>query len=234
VGEWRAVTSSTLSELSPTRLTGRNADRFGGLEVDTVKKREVTDGNLLARIADNDEDALGDLFRRYSRVAYRVGQRILRDVAEADDFVQDLFLYIWRKCGLYDASKGSASSWIIQTIYFQALQRRMQLAARSLRLTSINDHAEPVALATTSSSEYEQSLEGVVGRARLREIVECLTQDQRDTLRLHFCDGYTLSEIARKRGQSLGNVRHHFYRGLEKLRSSVFRDDLKGRISSSK
>src|SRR5713226_849235 len=40
--------------------------------------------------------------------------KILWDAAEAEDLVQDVFLYIYRKCGLYDASKGPARSWQIQ------------------------------------------------------------------------------------------------------------------------
>jgi DNA-directed RNA polymerase specialized sigma24 family protein len=43
---------------------------------------------------------------------------------------------------------------------------------------------------------------------------------------MHFFEGYTLSEIAQKRGESVGNARHHFYRGLEALRKQVFSDDL--------
>ena len=51
--------------------------------------------------------------------------------------------------------------------------------------------------------------------------MEELTADQHETLRLHFYEGYTLVEVAQKLGQSIGNVRHHYYRGLEKLRKQM-------------
>ena len=192
----------------------------------------ASDEQLLTFIKANNQLALGCLFRRYARIAYGIGGRILRDSVEADDLVQDVFLYIYRKCGVYDPARGSASSWIIQTIYHQALQRRIQLAARNRCTRTMNGIAESATLGTATSPEYEQTLEGMIGRARLREMMESLTADQWEALRLHFFEGYTLSEIAQKRRQSLGNIRHHFYRGLEKLRSHVCGSELQHYITS--
>jgi RNA polymerase sigma-70 factor (ECF subfamily) len=45
-----------------------------------------------------------------------------------------------------------------------------------------------------------------------------LSEEQRETLRLHFFEGFTFEEIAEKLGQSYSNVRNHHYRGLEKFR----------------
>jgi len=108
----------------------------------------------------------------------------------------------------------------------------MQLAARDRYLFAIDDEVESGNLRTPASMEYERTLEGMIGRAKLREMLDSLTEDQWETLRLHFFEGYTLSENARKKEQSLGNIRHHFYRGLEKLRSHVFRSELQDRITS--
>ena len=193
---------------------------------------DLPDGQVLRRICLGDGEALAILFRRYARIAHGIGRRILRDSAEADDLVQDIFLYIYRKCGVYDPARGSASSWIIQTIYHQALQRRIQLAARNRCTSAMNGNGESATHETATSSDYEQTLEGMIGRARLREMMESLTTDQWEALRLHFFEGYTLSEIAQKRRQSLGNIRHHFYRGLEKLRSHVCGGELQDYITS--
>jgi RNA polymerase sigma-70 factor (ECF subfamily) len=190
-----------------------------------------SDESLLEGICAGDREALATLFRRYVRVAFTVGRRILRDEAEAEDLVQDVFLYIHRKCRVYNSAKGPASSWIVQTIYYQALQRRMQLAAHNhYSFPTIERSGQDARVA--SVMEYDQTLEGMIGRTRLREMLDCLTEDQWETLRLHFFEGYTLAEIAQKRGQSVGNVRHHFYRGMEKLRGRVFRSELQGCATS--
>jgi RNA polymerase sigma-70 factor (ECF subfamily) len=192
----------------------------------------LSDESLLARVVLDDRDALGTLFQRYARIAFSIGRRILRDRTEAEDLVQDVFLYIHRKCRVYNSSKGTASSWIVHTIYYQALQRRMQLAARShYSSLNIEDGRQDTGM-SSAVMEYDQSLEGMIGRTRLHEMVACLTEDQWDTLRLHFLEGFTFLEIAKKRGQSVGNIRHHFYRGMEKLRSRVFRSELQDNITS--
>jgi RNA polymerase sigma-70 factor (ECF subfamily) len=45
---------------------------------------------------------------------------------------------------------------------------------------------------------------------------------QRLTLELFYFEGLDLREISEKLNQPLGNSRHHFYRGLERLRKSAF------------
>ncbi len=67
---------------------------------------------------------------------------------------------------------------------------------------------------------YEQSLEGAFGKKALRDVFKVLSENQRETLRLFFFEGYTFEEIALKTGQSIGNVRNHYYRGLDKLRGA--------------
>jgi RNA polymerase sigma-70 factor (ECF subfamily) len=52
--------------------------------------------------------------------------------------------------------------------------------------------------------------------------MNALSADQRETLRLYFFDGYTLAEVSEKLGQPLGNIRHHYYRALDKLRKEMF------------
>ncbi len=63
----------------------------------------------------------------------------------------------------------------------------------------------------------------------IQGLLDALTEDQRNTLRLHFFDGYTFAEIATKLDQSLGNIRNHYYRGLDKQRKQMFPGKVQGR-----
>jgi RNA polymerase sigma-70 factor, ECF subfamily len=182
---------------------------------------EASDETLLGLIAAHDTEALGRLFRRYAKIVLGIGRRILHDESEAEDFVQDVFLYLQRKCGVFSPTKGSASSWIIQTVYYQALQRRMRLTSSHYYSTR-----EIEVMTPASAVERDLSAEIVFGRSTWQGILKALTLDQWETLRMHFFEGYTLGEIAQKRGESVGNARHHFYRGLEALRKQVFSGDL--------
>jgi RNA polymerase sigma-70 factor (ECF subfamily) len=210
--------------LGPTRPRGARV-----VSGDSGASLEVTDEALIARVQTGDREALALLFRRYAHPVRSVGERILRDRAEADDLVQEVFLYIQRKSGLFDGSKGSARSWIVQVAYTQAFLRRRQLKARGFYLSGIPDKTAECRQADHRGAHYDHSVEGLFGRNGWKLIVRGLTEDQREKLRLHFFEGYTFAEIAEKLGQTFANVRNHHYRGLEKLRKCLAGNQLNKR-----
>lgn len=187
----------------------------------------LTDETLLARLQAGEQEALGLLFERYARVVRSIAARILRDSAEAEDLVQDLFLFIQRKCSTFDRSKISAGSWIVHATYQRAIERRRYLATRHFyKHLDVQSNASQLVGKPTAENDY--SPEAVFGRNGLEKVLGCLTEDQRETLRLHFFEGYTLAEVSAKLGQSLGNVRHHYYRGLGRLRKQMFARNVQG------
>jgi len=183
--------------------------------------REPQVEDLLARVAKGDREALGCLFESYARIVRSIADRILRDSAEAEDLVQDLFLFIQRKSGIFDSSKGSARSWIVQMAYQRAIERRRYLTTRQFYThTDPSNRADQVVGTPTTEDDYSPT--AVFGRNGLSKVLLTLSEDQRDTLRLRFFEGYTLSEISEKLGQPHGNVRHHYYRAIDKLRRHSF------------
>lgn len=200
------------------------------LDKDTVAAtEELSDEALLARMCIDDKEALGLLFRRYARLVHSIGKRILHDSADAEDFVQELFLHLFRKAHLYDSSKGPARGWIVQTSYYQALRRRVHLSTRPHYGSMEFDELEASDITAPPIAGYDRSGEGLFGRARWRELVECLTEEQWETFRLHFYEGYTFDEISQMKNQTVVSVRHHFYRGLDRLRKHIFASELRYR-----
>lgn len=195
-----------------------------------ILNAEVSDEVLLAQVGVGDKEALANLFHRFARVVRTVAFRILQDSAEADDLLQDLFLFIYRKCDIFDSSKGSARSWIVQMTYHRAIDRRRYLQSRHFySQVEIDDDVTGIPDPRTESAPYDRSLEAVLGREDAQHLFELLSDDQRETFRLLFFDGYSFEEIAARLGQSLGNIRNHYYRGLEKIRQNVFPNKLRGR-----
>jgi RNA polymerase sigma-70 factor, ECF subfamily len=189
-----------------------------GLEIDV---QALPDEALLRGLQADDKTAFAFLFERYKAIATALATRILRNRSEAEDLVQDFFLFLHGKCHTFDRSKGSASSWIIQWLYYRAFDRRRRLSAGHFY-----DHEGTDAIC--GYSERQRALEldydpdTVFGRNGLARLLKSLSVEQRETLRLHFFEGYTLAEISHKWHQPLGTVRHHYYRGLEKLRKQLF------------
>ena len=185
-------------------------------EVPTIP-HEPSDDELIARIAVEDREALGVLFRRYARLVWAVGERIVRNKAEADDLLQDVFLLMTHKASSFDPSKGSVRSLIVHITYQHAISRRRYLSIRQQPVKA----EERVAKIAAPVQAYEDSLEARFGKERLRMAFDELSDDQRTTFQLFFFEGYTLDEIAVRLGQSIGQVKHHYYRGLARLRRDL-------------
>ena len=202
----------------PLPLASDTAANLGVRSAARQATVDVPDEILLAKIANGEEGALAHLFRRYARSVYSVGHKILRDSAEAEDFVQEVFLYVHRKTQLFDPTKGSGRSWIFQVAYTQAFIRRRQLQSHGFYASLITDRPIENDQFNPEDTHYHLTIESFFGRNGWKNACNSLTECQQETLRLHFYEGCTFTEIAEKLGQSYVNIRHHYYRALEKLR----------------
>jgi RNA polymerase sigma-70 factor (ECF subfamily) len=195
---------------------GKNVDRFGASDPTDLAGTSDTDEDLLCQAGRGSKNALAVLFHRYYRKVLNVAHRILKDVSEAEDLCQEVFIFVLQRARLFDPAKGAASSWIIQIAYHRAINRRQYLTHRQ-HYASQEFNEEQIVVGPSPLLVSEINSRNLL--ALLRAL---LSQEQRETLELHFFEGYSLREIAEKRNQTIGNVRHHYYRGLERLRSLVF------------
>src|SRR6202522_756200 len=185
---------------------------------------EIADEVLMARVVAGDKEALAGLFRRYARLVRAIGYKILRDDSEADGLLQDVFLFIHQKSAVFDSSKSSARSWIVAMAYQRAIDRRRYLVSRHFYTqVDLEDVRDELSSPGTMARRYENSIEEVLGRIGLRKVRGALSEIQRQTLGLHLLEGYSFEEIAVKLDQTRGNVKHHYFRGLEKLRKQIFK-----------
>ena len=195
---------------------------------------EISDEALMIRICDGSREALAILFRRYARLVRTVAMRILRDDSEADDLLQDVFLFVHRNCSIFDSSKAAVRSWIVQMTYHRAINRRRYLNSRHFYTRLDLDGVAGLPDPRSEGREDEDPFRSLVGNTTLQALLDTLTEDQRNTLSLHFFEGYTFYEIAAKLDQSLGNIRNHYYRGLDKLRKQIFPGKALGRTRYGK
>jgi len=124
---------------------------------------------LLARLKSGDREALGHLFERHRHVIRGIANRILRDPSEAEDLVQDLFIFLQRKCEIFDQSKSSARSWIVQMTYHRAIERRRYLTARGFYCWERPAGDQAVGIPT---NEVDYCAEAVFGRNGLGAIYD--------------------------------------------------------------
>lgn len=185
------------------------------------------DEAVMELICKGDQEALASLFRRYACVVRVVALRILKDSSEADDLLQDIFVLIHRLCRTFDSSKASAQFWILQMTHRRAISRRRYLNSRHF-YTQMELDDESFEVAERRSGHFADPIDPILAGLDLQKMFGILSEDQQKTLRLHFIEGYTLDEIAKMLSQTKGNVRHHSFRGLERLRKQIFGSKMPG------
>jgi RNA polymerase sigma-70 factor, ECF subfamily len=155
------------------------------------------------------------LFERYSRLVLGVAYRVLGDPSEAEEVVQEVFFYLCRKSQLFDESKGSLKAWIVRIALSRALDRKLYLARR--RFYADGNIAS---LQLRGETDLERQIDAKLTRTYLERAFLGLTDRQRRTIEFFYFEGMDLREISEQLGEPLGSVRHHLYRGLERLRKS--------------
>jgi RNA polymerase sigma-70 factor, ECF subfamily len=172
--------------------------------------REPSDEQVLEAVGRGDDDALGVLYDRFGRLAYRLAFRILRDSALAEDAVQEAFLALWRSADAYKRERAKPSTWILTVVHRRAVDivRREQ-----------SRRGEPLEVAPEPSSGPAD--EDAVLRERRAAVQAALTElpgEQRQALELAYYGGLTQSELAERLGVPLGTVKSRMFAGLGRLR----------------
>ena len=172
--------------------------------------RELSDEALLEAVARSDEQALGELYDRFGRVAYGLALKILRDPALAEDAVQEAFLQVWRGAGGYRPERGKASTWLLTFVH----RRAVDLVRREEKRRTVP--AEPVPDPPAPGAD-----EAAVATSRREVVQEALRQlppEQREPIELAYFGGLTQSELAERLDQPLGTIKSRMFTGLQRLR----------------
>jgi RNA polymerase sigma-70 factor, ECF subfamily len=171
---------------------------------------------LLARVAKREREAFEQLYDRYANILYATAMKFLKEDADAQDVVQDVFIQIWDKAKLYDPAKGKPLTWALTMTRNRSIDRIRAIQRR----TRLRDDFEKETVADESAGVRE-ALSGVDASEKsqiLRDAVGRLSPEQRKVIELAFFGGLTQSEVADRLGEPLGTVKARARRGLMKLK----------------
>jgi RNA polymerase sigma-70 factor, ECF subfamily len=192
------------------------------------------DDELMLSLRAGCNDALAVLVGRYHRLVYSIVLRIVRDRQEAEDVMQNVFLDIFRAVERFDPAKGSTKVWLLGYAYHRAINRRRHLISRKFY--------QQESIEETDYTRFSNSWFIGYTRCELRMLLEqglsTLRAKEKRVIELVSFEGFSMKEVAEKTGETLVNVRHRYYRGLQKLRKFVERspqpDELRPAIPFNK
>ncbi len=171
---------------------------------------EKSDGALVRRAREGDEEAFGILVERYMRPAYAVALSVTRRHEDAEDASQEAFVAALRR--LDDCRNPEKfGGWLMTIVRNRA---RNLLRRENLRAT------EPIPESASSGTPGPaRAAERSALRGRLMEALDELTEVQREVVLLHDLEGWKHREIAEHLEMPPGTVRSHLHYARKALRA---------------
>jgi RNA polymerase sigma-70 factor (ECF subfamily) len=181
--------------------------------------RAESDRQLVLQIAGGSPDALGALYDRYGRIVYALARRMLHQVEDAEEVVQDVFSQVWREAARYQATRASVAGWIIVLARTRSIDRLRSRMARPDVASAVEPESAPPMASRHPNPEQEAMAEQ--NAKAVRGALQQLPEAQRVLMELAYYDGLTQSEIAAHTGVPLGTVKTRIRTAMATLSSAL-------------
>jgi RNA polymerase sigma-70 factor (ECF subfamily) len=167
--------------------------------------------------ADGPAPRLADLEALYDahhRQAIGLAYRILGDLGDAEEVVQEVFLSAWRTQHQYDASRGTTHAWILAMVRNRSID-----VLRARRRRPVQPLAEGVDLPDTQDVTAQAASN--VDAAAARSALNTLPPEQKQVIELAYFGGLSHTEIATQLAAPIGTVKGRIRLGLDRLRIAM-------------
>jgi len=176
---------------------------------------------LIAGIAAGDREAFGRFYDAFAGLAFGLIRRIVRDPAESEEVLQEVFWQIWQEAGRYDPRRGNPEAWVVMRAKARAIDSLRAVRRRGKTFVA------PAEESAARPDDAPVENPGVVAERRglVRSALGGLPERERRVVELAFFEGLTQSEIAGRLGEPLGTVKTRARVGLERLRGLLKREE---------
>jgi len=181
--------------------------------------QSLSDEELMTHLRAGHHDALAVIVDRYQRLVWSVAQKIVHDESEAEDVVQIVFLEFFQKMELFNPARGTLKVWLLQLSYTRSINRRYHLQRRHFYNSAEVDEQDVTQFSPAEAPMLRLN-SGETARL-VREVLATLDASQRAAIELIAFEGLTFDELAVRTGETVANAKHHYYRGMMKLRDCL-------------
>jgi RNA polymerase sigma-70 factor (ECF subfamily) len=178
---------------------------------------EKADSSELVRLAlAGDDDAFGELVSEHEKLVLRTAWRLVRNVEDARDIAQEVFLRLHRNLRSLKPNRDLAP-WLYRVtvnLGLTALRRRTRKPEAALE-------RDDVPGLTAGRPEQERRSDASDARRTIAALLNELSEKERAAIVLRDLEGLEMSEVAKALGCRQGTVRAHLSRGRLKLRLAM-------------
>lgn len=178
----------------------------------TAELHVASDAQLVVAVAQGEQQALAELYRRHGGATLALASRLLNDRSSAQDVVQEVFIHLWNQPQQFDANRGALRSWLMMKAHTKAVD-----ALRSSQSRSNREHRE---INDRSAGSYDLELQ--VWDLAVADRVKCalseLSETERRAVDLAYFGGYSYREVAEILDQPEGTIKSRIRSGLKVMR----------------
>jgi RNA polymerase sigma-70 factor (ECF subfamily) len=200
--------------MSTWAISGRPTNATG--VIFPSKELDDSESSLIQRAQEGDEQAFATLYTMHKARVYSVCLRMTKDIAEAEDFTQEVFLQVFRNVQLFRGDS-AFSTWLYRIAVNTVLMKFRRRKARPL--VSLNQPISNESSLKLDVGKPDPRLSGAVDRIALRRAVKELPPGCRQIFGLHEVEGYQHHEIAEKLQCSIGNSKSQLHKAKLKMRA---------------
>jgi RNA polymerase sigma-70 factor, ECF subfamily len=193
-----------------------NEPHEAGSAAEESQSRVLEEAHLLDRVGKGDRASFEELHRRLFALLYASALGILNNREAAEDVTQDVFLQIWEKAPSFDPTRGKAATWALTLARNKAIDR-LRAVQRRARL---REQAGQEMKGAEHFDDHD-SLQTALSHERSTAVIammEKLSPDQREAIRLAYFEDLPYPQVARRLGEPLGTVKARIRRGMQRMR----------------
>lgn len=169
----------------------------------------ATDIKLAQAAANGDMAAFEEIYQRHQRRVYSICLRMLQNAEEAEDLLQDVFIQLYRKIGMFRGDS-AFTTWIHRMTVNQVL---MHFRKRNVKFEKVDSEEG----SDKEPSENTPPMP-VVDKIALENAIEQLPDGYKNVFVLHDVEGFEHDEISKILGCSVGTSKSQLYKARLKLR----------------
>jgi RNA polymerase sigma-70 factor (ECF subfamily) len=184
------------------------------MEMPLDSHQDVPDEALLALYANGDADAALVLTQRLTPRMFGLAIRMLGDVSEAEDVVQEAMLRLWRIAPDWRRGEAQVSTWLYRVVFNLATDRLRVRKRQGPSLDAIEDPASP-------EPGAPEQLQDKARNAALQGALDDLPDRQKQAVILRHIEGLANPEIAQIMGITTEAVESLTARGKRALGAAL-------------
>ena len=183
---------------------------------------DVSDAQLVTLIGRYQEAALAEVYRRHGGATYGLARKILKNVHEAEDVTQEVFLRLWNGPDRFDPMRGSLRSFLLNDSHARAVDLIRSLNSRRAR--EVRDaHRTPVAAYDLQHQVWDLAVADEVKHA-----LSSLPDEEREAVELAYYHGHSYVKVAEILGQPEGTIKSRIRNGMRRMRTTLVHAGIQG------